>query len=122
ELFLQPDQHISLLAPETAIVVNVDRARMVHAVGNLVHNAIKHSLHHTDVRVAITAMDTSVSVSVSDDGIGIAPPDLPILFTRFGRVRSDPTVGHMPGTGLGLHIPADVAAPRLTHAGWSSAA
>jgi signal transduction histidine kinase len=104
ELFLQPEQHISLLAPETAIVVNVDRARMVHAVGNLVHNAIKHSVRHTDVRVAITAMDTSVSVSVSDDGIGIAGPDLPILFTRFGRVRTDPTVGHISGTGLGLYL------------------
>jgi signal transduction histidine kinase len=109
ELFLQPDQHIHLLAPESAIVVNVDRARMTCALGNLVHNAIKHSTRQTDVRVAITPSETSVAVSVSDDGIGIAPADLPILFTRFGRVRRDPTVSHMPGTGLGLYLARELS-------------
>jgi len=45
---------------------------------------------------------------VKDQGVGIAREDLPILFTRFGRV-STPDTDHLPGTGLGLYLGRQLA-------------
>jgi signal transduction histidine kinase len=42
-------------------------------------------------------------VCVADRGIGIAPEDLPRLFTRFGKIAQVARQGHV-GTGLGLYI------------------
>ena len=47
-------------------------------------------------------------MTVTDTGIGIAKEDLPILFTRFGRVSTSQTV-HLPGTGLGLYLGRQLA-------------
>ena len=47
-------------------------------------------------------------VSIKDHGLGIAKEDLPILFTRFGRV-STPQTDHLPGTGLGLYLGRQLA-------------
>jgi hypothetical protein len=44
-----------------------------------------------------------VSISVSDQGIGIPPDEIEQLFTRFFRA-SNAESGHFPGTGLGLSI------------------
>jgi signal transduction histidine kinase len=40
--------------------------------------------------------------------VGIAKEDLPILFTRFGRV-STPQTDHLSGTGLGLYLGRQLA-------------
>lgn len=109
ELFLSPGQHLVLDASPVPMLVDVDRERVILALSNLVNNAIKHSVRHTDVRVEITAEDGTASISVVDQGIGIAPEHLPILFTRFGRIRSDPAVSGMPGTGLGLYLAREFA-------------
>jgi signal transduction histidine kinase len=45
---------------------------------------------------------------VSDQGIGIAPEDLPRLFQRFTRVASG-VDAEIPGTGLGLYIARQLA-------------
>ncbi len=53
--------------------------------------------HH----VTAHRQDDEVVIAVHDQGIGIAPDDLPHIFDRFYRV------GHMrraEGTGLGLYI------------------
>jgi len=114
ELFLSPGQRLILDASPVPVLVDVDRERMVMSLGNLINNAIKHSMRHTDVRVEISADEGVASVRVVDQGIGIAPQHLPILFTRFGRVRSDPAVSSMPGTGLGLYLAREFA---RAHAG-----
>jgi signal transduction histidine kinase len=44
-----------------------------------------------------------VWLEVSDEGIGIAPEEMPRLFTRFGRLVNAEN-SHIPGTGLGLHL------------------
>jgi PAS domain S-box-containing protein len=52
---------------------------------------------------AETAGDRRVRLRVSDNGIGIPARDLPHVFDKFYRVKSDATTG-ISGTGLGLAI------------------
>lgn len=68
---------------------------------NLLDNAQKFSREDTPIHVAASRQDGEVVISVTDQGIGIAPEDLPHIFDRFYRV------GHVrkaEGTGLGLFI------------------
>jgi signal transduction histidine kinase len=53
------------------------------------------------VRFNVTVNGGQLVLTVSDDGIGISPQDMPRLFDSFQRGSN---VGHIPGTGLGLAI------------------
>jgi PAS domain S-box-containing protein len=73
---------------------------------NFVSNAIKFTERGGIVLAANTVRtpdSTRVELSVSDNGIGIAPADLPKLFVKFGRLHdAQNAVGG--GTGLGLYL------------------
>lgn len=68
----------------------------------LLDNAIKYSPEHTTIAVVMKKKDHSVQVSVKDEGVGIAPKDLPHIFDRF--FRSDASRSQVNGYGLGLSI------------------
>ncbi|MEH0935924.1 ATP-binding protein [Micromonospora sp. CPCC 205543] len=83
-------------------------AQLATAVANLVENAINYSGEDTSVRIATRATDEHVEISVTDQGIGIAPTDVDRIFERFYRAdqaRSRSTGG----TGLGLAIVKHIA-------------
>ncbi|MBV8901263.1 MAG: sensor histidine kinase [Verrucomicrobia bacterium] len=85
--------------------VESDRRRLRQVVGNLVSNAIKY--HDRDkqerwVRLVLAPRDSRRwSIVVEDNGVGIAPENLELVFTEFGRGTPPPGVQ---GTGLGLTI------------------
>ena len=99
---------IQLRTPERPVWVRVDAERVKTIVTNLVGNAIKYSPDGGPIDCEITARGGIARVSVKDAGVGIANEDLPILFTRFGRV-STPKTDHLPGTGLGLYLGRQLA-------------
>ncbi len=69
---------------------------------NLLDNAIKHAVNADMIAVEARAADGTVTVSVTDNGDGVAPDMVPRLFDKFFRIqRQDRTVA---GTGLGLSI------------------
>ena len=78
--------------------VMVDRSRIVQVLGNLLTNAARHSPESSTIRVSAAPGDLQVSVSVSDDGRGIAAESLPHLFRKFSRLESEQQGGD---TGLG---------------------
>jgi signal transduction histidine kinase len=88
--------------------VRVDGERIKTIVSNLVGNAIKYSPAGGPVEIELISRAGIARVSVTDNGVGIAKEDMPILFTRFGRV-STPETGHLPGTGLGLYLGRQLA-------------
>lgn len=80
-----------------------DEGLLVTAMRNLVANAVAYSPERTRVSVTAAVSETTVDISVADQGIGIPPQDLERIFERFYRVdaaRSRATGG----TGLGLAI------------------
>ena len=68
---------------------------------NLMTNAIRYAM--TTVTIEVTEEKNKVIISVSDDGKGIAPKDLPHLFERCYKGEG----GHF---GLGLSIASTAAA------------
>lgn len=80
-----------------------DLVRMRQLLDNLVENAIKYSPDGGEVRVALWTEDGEARISVSDEGIGIPPEDLPELFQRFHR-GTNVDDRRFAGMGLGLYI------------------
>jgi len=78
-----------------------DKDRIHQTITNLVHNAIKFNRPDGKVTISTSYDSNSVSVSVSDTGIGIAEEDLPHIFERFYKTDKARSGG---GSGLGLAI------------------
>lgn len=84
---------LHLALPAAPLCVGADQPRIARVLHNVIDNALKYS----DAAVAIAVW---ACVAVIDQGHGIAPDDLPQIFTRYYRGRAAPT--HAGGTGIGL--------------------
>ena len=102
------EHRIDLDLPERRVKVNVDQDRTRTIIGNLLSNAIKYSPAGGTVTCQVRARAGSARVSVVDEGLGIAPENMQVLFTRFGRVIT-PETEYLKGTGLGLFLGRQLA-------------
>ena len=94
---------LALELPRDLPEIELDRTRFSQVVGNLLENAIVNTPEGGEVTVGATLAETTITVSVSDTGPGIAPEALPRLFDRLYRV--DPSRARATGgAGLGLTI------------------
>ncbi len=83
--------------------VSANRLLVQRAITNLVSNAIRHAQTMTTIVVTIEQSQSSVTLSVANEGSPIANADLPRIFERFYRVDADRS-RDSGGTGLGLAI------------------
>ena len=95
--------HVSTDIPDNEVMVYGDKERLSQALTNLVENALKYNKPGGKVEVGLTMNTSQVTISVKDNGIGIANEHKDRIFERFYRVDKDRSraVG---GTGLGLAI------------------
>ncbi|HEX5166735.1 MAG TPA: ATP-binding protein [Thermomicrobiales bacterium] len=103
EVQLSPTHTIRVLAPETRVVGRWDAGRLEQVFENLLTNAIKYSPDGSEVIVRIEVSGAEAIVTVTDQGSGIPPEQLPHLFSRFTRLHAAAASG-TPGLGLGLYI------------------
>jgi signal transduction histidine kinase len=89
--------------PSDLPLVACDRRRLEDVLTNLVDNALKYSLPETRVTIGGQVADDTLTFWVRDEGIGIAPEDLPRIFERFYQADQSATRSYG-GVGLGLHI------------------
>lgn len=80
-----------------------DRDLIQRVIVNLIHNALKWSPSGGTITVNATAEGEDVTISVLDNGPGIAEDQVERIFERFYQVDSSRS-GHEGGTGLGLAI------------------
>ncbi len=92
------------IPPHTYVLADPVRLRQV--LMNVSVNALKYSPHHTPLLFSISTLDAQTSslvLSVTDKGKGIAPKDQGRLFQRFVRLEDDIN-SPVRGSGLGLYI------------------
>ncbi len=97
--FQQAGMSLLFPAPTAIPSISADAARLRRVFTNLLENALKYSPDGGTVAVEVENNASEVAVRVSDEGIGIAPDELPKVFDVFYRSRSqEKREGH----GLGL--------------------
>jgi signal transduction histidine kinase len=70
----------------------------------LLDNAVKYSSAGSGIEINTQKIDHSVTISVTDHGLGIAEADLPHIFDRFYRADTARGKADSGGYGLGLAI------------------
>ena len=81
-----------------------DRSKVKQIVLNLLSNALKFTPSGTvTIKVSQNVTAQTITVGVTDTGVGIAPEDQAKVFEDFRQLDSSPTRGYG-GTGLGLSI------------------
>jgi len=80
-----------------------DERKIKQILLNLLSNAVKFTPEGGRIGIDARQTDGSVEISVSDNGVGIAPEDQPKIFEEFRQVGTD--YSHkIQGTGLGLTL------------------
>ncbi|MEL6364799.1 MAG: HAMP domain-containing sensor histidine kinase [Pseudomonadota bacterium] len=87
-----PDEDLWVWAAETEIV---------HALVNIISNAVKFSPDADEVRVSARRDGVFIRFDVADDGIGMGEADIPLVLSPFDQVDGDRT-RKFEGAGTGL--------------------
>jgi two-component system, OmpR family, sensor kinase len=88
---------------EQAVVIG-DRDRLKQLLLNLVVNALQYTQSGGRVLLSLRVVDDFVHITISDNGPGIPPEELPHIFDRFYRVEKSRSRSALGGSGLGLSI------------------
>ncbi len=103
--------------------VCADSKALRRVLSNLIENSIKYTPDGGLITVSARADDDFVCISVADNGRGIPPEDLPVLFDKFHRGRPQKTASaaeenqtdedflddaEVSGVGLGLYLARNV--------------
>ena len=107
-------KQIEVLAQEKEVTIEISKDKNIpevlfnydsveRALRNLLSNAIKYSPEGKKIRVRVfKSSENEVTVTVQDEGCGIAPEYQKKIFDRFFRVENNTHT--IKGTGLGLHL------------------
>jgi len=88
---------------EEPIMVKIDKDAISQAVLNLLSNSVKYSEEEKHLKIEVSRNSDSASISVTDQGIGIAKEELKKIFDKFYRVPNKSTRKSR-GSGLGLTL------------------
>ncbi len=98
---------IELVLTGDELYVHADKGRIEQIIYNLTDNAVKFSNHDSVIKIETAEKKNKIYVSVKDNGIGIPPEDISMIFNRF--YKSDSSRGKdKKGTGLGLSIVKEI--------------
>jgi two-component system phosphate regulon sensor histidine kinase PhoR len=100
--------NISLQNSIQPLMVTADRDKLKQVILNLVNNAIKYGRQGGKVSITVHHTALEVSFSIRDDGQGIPPEYIPMIFDRFFRIPNKEYLSA--GTGLGLTICKQIVA------------
>lgn len=91
---------LDLACPQT-LLVRADPGRLRRILANLLDNAVKYGGASGRIRLSAREENGTAIISVEDDGPGVNPTDLPLLFDRLYRCEKNRS---QRGMGLGLSL------------------
>lgn len=94
---------IALDLPSHFPPIYADRSNMERLFTNLISNAVKYNVEGGSINIKAMENEGSVSVEISDTGIGIPGSDIAKVFSIFHRADNAKSVEEV-GSGVGLSI------------------
>lgn len=88
------------------VLIHVDANRLEQVISNLISNALKHTVAGDSISMRIDLDRRDLKITISDNGAGILPEDMPFIFERYFKGQTQPNGDNASnkGTGLGLSI------------------
>lgn len=96
-------QTLTVAVPPQRIDVRATTDRLTQLLANLLGNASQYTPDGGVIRLDAVVQGTSVVLTVTDNGIGLAPEAVPDIFEPFGH---DSHAIGLNGTGVGFGLPA----------------
>lgn len=100
-MFESKDIHVETMVPET-ITLTADKLRMHELFNNLFNNAVKYSENGGRICINAKESENSVTITVTDTGIGMTREQLERVFDEF--YKADPSRHDFDSSGLGVSI------------------
>jgi DNA-binding response OmpR family regulator/signal transduction histidine kinase len=97
-----PRHQFTISATNEDIIVQCDALRIEQTLNHLLNNAVTYSPMSSVIRIQLETNEEEICLSISDQGIGIAPEHLDRIFDRFYRISHGEERAN--GSGLGLSI------------------
>ncbi|NWL76517.1 chemotaxis protein [Pseudomonas taiwanensis] len=101
------DVAIEIDAPRNGdelLVAEADPVRMEQIIWNLLSNAVKFTHANGTIRVGLAHDTGMLKITVRDNGQGIAPESLPLIFELFGQGDEGRHASRKEGLGIGLAL------------------
>ena len=95
--------HLQVFLPSAPVELCADGARLAQVLQNLLHNAAKFTPRGGEIVLRAGVQGDELVMSVTDNGIGIAPEQLPRIFDMFEQVDRSLERRHS-GLGVGLSL------------------
>lgn len=96
-------RQIRIEIPDEVLFVPMDGKLIEQVLINLIDNSVKHTRPEDEIKVSVRAEQRGVRFSVSDQGPGVEPDELPKIFTLFYKGSGSQSDSRR-GIGLGLPI------------------
>ncbi len=94
-------QHLEVHMPSHTLNLRGDPLRLAQVVNNLLDNASKYTPPGGQIALSAAVVDATIVMTVSDNGIGMAPDALPRIFEPFVQ---DGHATRFNGAGLGIGL------------------
>ena len=99
---------LSVRLPTEAISLDADPLRLAQILSNLLINAAKYSNPGSHIELQATQLADALTISVKDDGLGLAPESIGGIFKMFSQI--DGVEGRSEGgLGIGLALVKGIA-------------
>lgn len=81
--------------------VNLDKQHILHALSNIIDNAIKYNTNKPEIEIRTLDSSNAVEIIIEDNGIGIDAKNIDKIFETFYRVPTG-NIHNVKGNGIGL--------------------
>ncbi len=98
---VRSDIAVDVLPAAGDTTAEVDVVQIERIIDNLIDNSMKHGGRDVAIRVRVDGSAGDVTITVDDDGPGIAPVHRADVFQPFRRLDA---AADAPGTGIGLYL------------------
>ncbi|WP_225984780.1 hybrid sensor histidine kinase/response regulator [Noviherbaspirillum aerium] len=95
--------HLSVHTPPVSALVQGDQKRLIQIISNLLNNAAKYTLEGGTITLTMEVDSKNIVLSVTDNGIGMAPEVIEHVFEMFTQAERTPDRSQG-GLGIGLSL------------------